>query len=150
MDLIFDTKLNQNLKKRFNQLKPETPRKWGKMDCPQMLTHCNLAMESAFDDNQPRPNFLVRAMVRLFVKSTLIGDRPYKQGSPTAPSFVVKDTRDFQKEKTRALANLDKFEKEGRAFFEGRPHPALGPLTAAQWSRLQSKHLEHHLNQFGV
>ena len=26
----------------------------------------------------------------------------------------------------------------------------MGPMTGRDWSRLQAKHLDHHLTQFGV
>jgi hypothetical protein len=29
-------------------------------------------------------------------------------------------------------------------------HPFFGPLTATEWDRLQWKHLDHHLRQFGA
>ena len=31
-----------------------------------------------------------------------------------------------------------------------KEHPFFGPLTSAEWDRLQWKHLDHHLRQFGA
>ena len=31
-----------------------------------------------------------------------------------------------------------------------QPHPAFGKLSKEQWGKMQYKHLDHHLRQFGV
>ena len=33
---------------------------------------------------------------------------------------------------------------------DGRESLSFGPLTAVEWNGLFSKHLDHHLQQFGV
>jgi hypothetical protein len=79
-----------------------------------------------------------------------VGPTPYPRNTPTAPAFRITDTRDFDTERARLLAYLQQVATEGRSAFEGRESLSFGPLTAAEWNGLFSKHLDHHLQQFGV
>jgi hypothetical protein len=38
----------------------------------------------------------------------------------------------------------------GKEHFEGKESLSFGPMTAQEWNNLFYKHLDHHLNQFGV
>ena len=98
---IFDQQQANSMVARLDKLTPETNRLWGKMDVAQMMAHCSFAFEYALKDDVPRPNFLLRFMVNLFYKSTIIGSKPYKKSIPTAPNFVIKEPKDFDEEKKK-------------------------------------------------
>lgn len=135
---------------RINRLTPQTQRLWGKMSVSQMLAHVNVAYEMAFDNIHPRPNAFARFLAKAFAKNLVVGDKPYKKGTPTAPVFKVKDDKDFEKEKQRLITYLNKTLQAGPQHFEGKESLSFGPLTAQQWSNLFYKHNDHHLQQFGV
>lgn len=56
----------------------------------------------------------------------------------------------FALEKEHLIANLTKYSTDGTNGATSREHVWLGQLTGEEWSRAMIKHLDHHLNQFGV
>jgi hypothetical protein len=76
--------------------------------------------------------------------------KPFKKNSPTAKEYVVVGEQNFDSEKQRLLNLVDIFAKQGAVLAEGRKHPFFGKLTIIEWNILTYKHLDHHLQQFGV
>lgn len=148
-DLFSAAGLDASLR-RIDALTPTTPPQWGKMDVARMLAHLNVAYEMLYDDIHRRPNALVRALLRLFLKNKVVGPTPYPRSSPTAPQFKIADARDFSAERARLVAYMRRMHDEGRPRFEGRESASFGPLTSDEWNVMFSKHLDHHLKQFGV
>ena len=147
---LFDQKECQETIDRINKLKPETKGLWGKMDVAQMMAHCNVAYEIVFTDKHPKPNEFAKVLVKLFAKNMVIGDKPYKKNAPTSPIFKMTQEKDFEVEKKRLVTHLNKTQQLGASHFNGLENPAFGNLTDTQWNTLFSKHLDHHLRQFGV
>lgn len=135
---------------RINQLTPSTKPQWGKMKVGQMLAHCNVAYDMALTDKYPKAGSIKRFFLKLFVKNVVVGPKPYKRNNPTAPEFKITDERDFELEKNKLIANVEKVQSLGVAHFEGKDSTSFGPLTSNEWNVLFSKHLDHHLTQFGV
>ena len=123
---------------------------WGRMSVAQMLAHCCVAYEMVYTTKHPRPNALMRWILRTFVKQGVVGPKPYPRSTPTAPAFRITDARVFDTERERLVAYLHRVLGEGRARFEGRASLSFGPLTATEWNTLFAKHLDHHLRQFGA
>lgn len=147
---LFDQKECQETIERINKLTPETKGLWGKMDVAQMMAHCNVAYEIPYTDKHPKPNALAKVLVKLFAKNMVIGDKPYKKNTPTSPIFRMTTEKDFEVEKKRLVDHLNKTQQLGASHFNGLENPAFGNLTDTQWNTLFSKHLDHHLRQFGV
>lgn len=147
---IYEPQTVADLKARIEKLQPDSPRRWGKMDVAQMLAHCNVAFELTYGEKEVQYNFLMKLFLKAFVKKQVVGPKPYPRNGQTAPVFVIADERDFAKEKTRLLAYLDRMQAEGATAYEGRESPSFGPMTAEEWSVQFVKHLDHHLQQFGV
>jgi len=135
---------------RINKLMPQTEPNWGKMNVSQMLAHCCVAYEMAFENKHKKPNFFMRMMLKAFVKNAVVGPKPYPKNGRTAPVFIISDERDFEKEKKRLEGYLQKTNELGAQYFEGKESLSFGALTAQEWNMLFSKHLDHHLTQFGV
>lgn len=138
------------LKSRINKLTPQTASVWGKMNVSQMLAHTNVSYEMAYTDKHPRPNAFMRFILKAIVKNVVVGPKPYKRNTPTAKAFLIADERDFEKEKNHLLEYLDHTLQLGKDHFEGRESLSFGRLTADEWNVLFYKHLDHHLQQFGV
>jgi len=147
---LFDQKETQETIDRINNLSAETQRQWGKMDVAQMMAHCNVAYEVIYTDKHPKPKGFGKLMANLFAKKIVIGPKPYKRNNPTAPIFKIKTEKDFEVEKKRLIEYLKKTQQLGGGHFEGKENPAFGKLTEKEWNTLFSKHLDHHLQQFGV
>ena len=122
----------------------------GKMNVDQMLAHCNVAYDMSFTDQYPKPNLFVKQLLKMFVKPTTCGEKPYKKNGKTAPQFIIKDKRDFELEKQKLINYLNKTRNLGAAHFEGLESHSFGKLSSREWSNLFYKHLDHHLTQFGV
>jgi hypothetical protein len=57
------------------------------------------------------------------------------------------NTKDFEKEKESLVNLINNFTEKNLTV--GR-HPVFGKLTKENWSKAMWKHLDHHLQQFGV
>ncbi len=147
---IFTKEVSDSIIHRIHQLTPQTQAQWGTMGVAQMLAHCCVTYEMVYDNLHKKANFLMGFILKMLVKPTVVSEKPYKHNSGTAPQFVIKDSRDFDKEKQRLIAYIQKTQALGEAHFEGKESLSLGVLTKTEWNNLFYKHLDHHLRQFGA
>ncbi len=147
---IFDKEVSENVIHRINHLQPDKPPQWGKMNASQMLAHCNVAYEMVYEDKHPKPNALMKFILKSFVKQTVTGEKPYKRNSQTAPAFLIKDTKDFEKEKNRLISYIRKTQQLGETNFVNKESHSFGKLSITEWNNMFYKHIDHHLQQFGV
>lgn len=149
MRSLFEAEAHQDILDRLHSLTPESTGKWGTMDVAQMLKHVNTTMKIATGEvTLARPPWYKKVMFGLF-KSMLYNDRPWKQNLPTAPELKVASTEDFEQEKKALLESIGKF--MALPFNGGKMnHPVFGDFTKEQWGKMQYKHLDHHLRQFGA
>lgn len=147
---IFSPSVSQDIIKRIQQLRPDSTPLWGKMSVSQMLAHCCVTYEYVYDNKHPKPGFMQGLLLKWFVKGKVIGEAPYSKSGPTGPDFIISDSRDFEVEKARLIAYIERTQKLGESYFEGRESHSFGKLTAQEWNNMFYKHLNHHLEQFGV
>jgi len=150
MKNIFLPEITQEIVERINHLTPESKPQWGKMSLSKMLAHCNVTYEMAYEDKHKKPNALMKIMLKLFVKNVVVNEKPYRHNSQTAPAFIIKDEKEFEKEKNRLIAYLQKTQKMGESAFDGKESLSFGKLTSTEWNNMFYKHIDHHLRQFGV
>ena len=151
MKNVFSVDTVGALEARISTLTPDKVALWGSMNASQMLAHCNVSYDMAYEPEKfPKPNFLLRLVLKAFVKNKVVTDVPYAKKSPTAPAFIIKDTRDFGVEKSKLIANIRKTQALGVQHFEGKESVSFGVLTSNEWNTMFYKHLDHHLSQFGV
>lgn len=149
MKTIFDKEAYNEIITRLDKLSPATQSKWGKMNVAQMLAHCKKPIYLPLSDKK-HPRILMGVLLGWMFKTKLYNDEPWKQGLPTAPDFIVKDERDFNKEKTELKELIGKLHAAGPSGINPHPHPFFGKFTPAQWGQSAYKHLDHHLKQFGA
>ena len=133
---------------RLNKVQPDTTAQWGKMNPSQMMTHCQRPFEVFFGEKKLKHSLIGMLFGRM-AKKQLFADKPWKKSLPTAPEFLVKDAREFEKEKTRLVHLINKITEEG-SNTTPPVHPFLGKMSLQEWSTLGYKHMDHHLRQFGV
>ncbi|MBK0402961.1 DUF1569 domain-containing protein [Adhaeribacter sp. BT258] len=150
MKNVFEPAVSTDLISRINKLSPQTQPLWGKMSVAQMLAHCNVTYEMVYEEKHPKPNALVKFMLKLFVKNTVVNEKPFKQNGQTAPAFLIKDEKNFEAEKDRLVNYIQKTQQLGKTHFEGKESHSFGVLNSQEWNNMFYKHLEHHLTQFGV
>jgi len=103
-----------------------------------------------YTDKHPKPGAFTRFILKTFVKKAVVGPKPYAKNTRTAPQFIITDQRDFVKEKKRLKEFIIKTQELGAAHFEGKEYVSFGKMSSSEWNVLFSKHLDHHLTQFGV
>lgn len=147
---IFQKQVCEEILERIDSLQPDSKPLWGKMSADQMLAHCSVSYEYVYDNIHKRPNALFRWMLSKFVKPSVVSEQPYPQNGRTAPDFIIKGSKDFEEQKGRLIAYIQRTQSLGRAHFEGKASHSFGKLSAEEWNNLFYKHLDHHLRQFGV
>ena len=147
MQNLFDPADRSAVLQRLSSLNASSPRQWGKMDIAQMLAHCSVALEVACGDRVKKQALIGRVLAP-FVRSSVLGEKPFGRNGPTDPDFKIADERDFATEGQRLAALVDRFCTRGPSAADGVVHSFCGRLTADQWGRLMYKHLDHHLRQF--
>jgi hypothetical protein len=144
---LFDPGVRNDIVNRVNALSATSTPLWGKMNVSQMLAHCQMPLGVALGKHQLKSNLIAKLLGPLFRKQ-LSGPKPFSKNLPTDKSFVMTGTvKDFEKEKAALLEMIQSFKEEN---LSGQPHPFFGKLTNIEWSRGNWKHLDHHLQQFGV
>lgn len=147
---IFTKEVSDEMIRRINELNPDIHPKWGKMNATQMLAHCNVAYEHAYENIHPKPNFIIGFILKTFIKNKVVGDQPFSHNSKTGPEFIIKDSRNFEKEKKRLIDYIIRTQEFGESHFKNKESDSFGVLTSQEWNNMFYKHLDHHLSQFGV
>ena len=150
MKNIFSSEVCEEIIARINQLAVQSTPEWGKMNVAQMLAHCNVTYELVFENKHPKPNALVRFLLKVVVKNYVVSDKPFKRSSQTSPAFIIVNDRDFETEKSRLIDYINQAQKLGSTYFDGKESHSFGVLKATEWNAMFYKHLDHHLKQFGV
>ena len=148
MQNLFDSPARQEILERLGALSPGASRQWGKMDAGQMLAHCSVALEAGTGD-KPRKQQLIGRLLSPFVRKGLLGEKPFSRNSPTDPTFIVADAREFAAERERLLRLVHRFCDRGPAEAGKHAHSFFGRMSGDEWGRLMYKHIDHHLKQFG-
>jgi hypothetical protein len=149
MHTLFEAADRQSVLERISRLEPGASRQWGKMNAAQMLAHCAAALEVGTGDS-PRRQAFIGKLLGWLVRSKLLGEKPFPKNSPTDPTFVVTDPRDFGDEKRRLVGDIAKFCDAGPDHAGRQTHSFLGSLRGDEWGVMMYKHLDHHLRQFGA
>lgn len=139
----------EEIKSRIEKLQPETKAIWGKMNVAQMLAHLQETFKVPLS-KVPMPRMLIGRLIGWMLKPKLYNESAWKKNLPTAPNFIIKDEREFDKEKNNLLQIIQKFYAAGPAGIGNYPHPMFGSFTKEQWGQAMYKHADHHLMQFGV
>lgn len=149
MKSLFDSDDRESILARLSKLEPGAERQWGKMSQAQMLAHCSAAMEVATGD-KPRRQAFIGKVFAPFVRSSLLGEKPFSRNSPTDPTFVMTEEKEFEAEKRRLTGLVTRFCDRGPEKASAQIHSFLGRLKGEEWGVMMYKHLDHHLRQFGA
>ncbi len=148
MKTLFNYDDRSVLRTRLLTLGPDSARLWGKMNVAQMVTHCARALAVGAGDVTMKQS-LFGKLLSPFVRSSILGAKPFSRNSPTDPTLVVADSRALDIERGNLLALMERFAERGDAAANSI-HSFFGRLSAAEWGHLMYKHIDHHLQQFGA
>lgn len=143
---LFDAAVKEEIISRINQLTPNSKAVWGKMNVGQMLAHLQMPIGVGLGTHHIKRSF-IGFIFGPIAKKMLYNDKPFQKNLPTDKSFIMTDAKDFEKEKQRLIEMINNFTEPNMV---NTPHPFFGKLTKEQWSMGSWKHLDHHLQQFGV
>lgn len=148
MPTLWDQKARDEALTRLDRLKADTPARWGKFTCPDMLAHLNDSMRMALGDVMPKSKNLP---LRFFpLKQLIIYLVPFPKGAPTAPELIARTGRCAWDEEVSAFKELlgRLAARSGSTVWP--PHPAFGAMSRRDWGALGYKHIAHHFTQFGA
>lgn len=147
MENIFDKNTFDAIQSRIVKLSEDTQAQWGKMNVGQMMHHCqgplNIILEK--NDYGVKPNWLIN----LLFKRSMYNDKLWKKNMPTLKAFRENEPRDLNQERLQLVELLHELGSQ-RDREDWQDHPAFGKFSKEQWGKMQYKHLDHHLRQFGV
>ena len=149
MQSLFESNAKKEILERINKLDENSHAKWGKMKISQMLAHCCEPIKVPLKKlDLKKPNVVIKVLFS-FYKDALYNDKPWKQGLPTSKEYKIVDSKVFLKEKNNLIELINEFHSK-KSQTNWPDHPFCGQLTTEQWGKMQYKHLDHHLSQFGV
>ncbi len=148
MKSLLKAETKQEFVSRINKLTPETKANWGIMNAEQMFKHAQIPLELAIDKRHIKPNKLISFLFgKLILKKLTRSEAAFDKNLPTFKEAKLPATKGFEIEKKALLDLINEFELTK---ITTKPHPFFGNMTKQDWDVLQAKHLDHHLNQFGV
>jgi Protein of unknown function (DUF1569) len=149
MQNIFNPADAQQLLQRIDQLQDGVQGQWGKMTVSQMLLHCQQPVKVSLGDLQLKHSLIGKLFGKM-AKKNFLQSQAFKKNLPTAPEFKVKNQPAFEQEKQQLKLLVKRLMTADQNAISARVHPFFGKMTAEEWGILNWKHLDHHLQQFGV
>ena len=145
MKTLRDPKARRSLQGRLNHLRADAPPKWGTMSADQMLRHLNASLRTALGtlDCVPEDTLLTRTAIKW---AALFG--PWPKGKvKTNREMNASDAYDFEREREELGSLIEEVAARDGAW---PSHPTFGPMSGWQWRRLEFRHVDYHLRQFGA
>lgn len=142
---LYDSKVYQACLDRIEKIQPDTQAQWGKMTPAQMLAHCSEIQEVSNGKPLKNTPFIAR-LFKGMIRKMVVNDKPYSKGTQTHPQYKQRDQKEFETEKQRLLQALQTFVEDPKS----SKHPLFGEMSAEERGWAMYKHLNHHLEQFGV
>jgi hypothetical protein len=150
MESLYNKAENQKIIDRLNHLSNKSQAQWGKMNVAQMLAHCQTPFRVAFGELKLKRGIMGFLFGSLIRKKLTADEKPFDKSLPTDKSFLVVNEREFETEKNKLIALVQKFEQQGPSGLSKEKHPFFGNMSPKDWDIIMWKHLDHHLRQFGA
>ena len=148
MKSVFDITTRNELVERIKSLNPENSAQWGRMNVYQMVKHCTLHEDMVLGKLKIKRVFIGRLMGGMLLKKVLKDDKPFGKNSPTSSLLkTLRESGDIEQQKKEWIDRLDQYATYTDPDFI---HPFFGPMTKDQIGFFASKHVDHHLRQFGA
>ncbi|MES2774635.1 MAG: DUF1569 domain-containing protein [Bacteroidota bacterium] len=149
MENLFAPSSAEKIISRIGQLNAGLAPLWGKMNVGQMLAHCRMPLIAGIGDAKFKRSF-IGFLFGSIIKRQFLKGKPFKKNLPTDKSFIMTEAKFFDDEKQQLVEVIKRFTGSGPGAFKNNVHPFFGQMSAGEWGILSWKHLDHHLQQFGV
>lgn len=150
MQTLFDQKVHQDVLIRIDQLTENSKPQWGKMDVAQMVKHCQMPLLIANGKMKSLKKIgILKKMAFKLFKPLMYNDKAFPKNLSGPKEFTVTDPQVFELERDQLIIAINEFHNKALNMHWPK-HPYFGNLTTGQSGKMQYKHLDHHLRQFGV
>ncbi len=146
MKTILDKNNRNELIERINAVDENATPKWGRMNAYQMLKHCYLTEELYLGKKHYDRIFIGRIFGKIALRS-ILKKGVFPKNAQTKPDFIVTGNGNVEDEKRRLVSLINEYETFSQPFVM---HWFFGKMTSEQVGIFSYKHLDHHLQQFGV
>lgn len=150
MKSLFNSADANSFIERINKITPTTTPQWGKMNASQVMAHCTAPLKMAHGEVKSKRGFLSLLLGKYFKNKMVDPATPFTKNLPTDPNFIFPNASEFEVEKQKLINQIKSFSQKGPDGITKLPHSFFGYMNPQEWDIIQSKHLDHHLNQFGV
>lgn len=150
MQTLFDQKVHQDVLQRLGNLTQTSAPIWGKMNVAQMVKHCQMPLLVATGKMEltEKIGIFKKLMFKVY-KPLMYNDKPWPENIPTTKDYLITDACDFEEERIKLITTINDFHNKALNMHWPK-HPYFGHFSTDQWGKIQYKHLDHHLKQFGV
>lgn len=137
--------------KHLEMLKADSKPLWGSMNAQQMVEHLTEVFVIAIGEK--KVELAIPADVVPKAQAFILSEHPLPRDFK---AYFVEDNPALRSEELEEAidAFADAWLRYEEYFEENKNvttlHPYFGELTYEQWQRMNSKHLTHHLQQFGI
>lgn len=150
MKNIFEQQTVTEFTQRIENLTGNEKGQWGKMNLYQMLKHCADNEELMLQEKVFKPVFIGKFFGKMSLKANTKNANPLKPNSPTHPDLKPTGDGNIEEQKQRWINSLAKYPAKTAEDYSNFKHPFYGKMNTDQISKWVYKHVDHHLNQFGV
>ncbi|MEM6737113.1 MAG: hypothetical protein AAF620_13695 [Bacteroidota bacterium] len=152
MNTVFEYQLVEDFKNRIERIDESAEALWGKMNLKQMLKHCIENEKLMLREKKLKDVFIGRLFGQMALKSDIKDEKPLGKNSPTHPDLKMKGVvvlEDVETLKSEWKHLLEKYLDISTDHYNGFVHPFFRKMNYAQVGIWASKHINHHLSQFG-
>ena len=141
------------LLRRLRSIRPDSKRRWGKMNPHQMICHLSDAYMVYTGERKVAfpPIYLPRPVLRWFAVWVPL---PWPRGFPTAPGLDQQagggtPPVEFERDVRELEQRIERY-AQLPADHSWPAHPAFGRMSNREWMRLGYLHADHHFRQFSA
>jgi hypothetical protein len=145
MPTLLDPADRELILRRVSRLQPSSQPRWGTFTAPRMVCHLADQLRISLGDLpvQRIDTLPRRTLLKWIVVYSRLQPPPGK--IQTAPEMLQTAPTTWEED----LAQVEKLVLRLAATPTTSVHPYFGPLSHGGWGRLEWKHFDHHLRQFG-
>jgi len=146
---LFNLATREAVQRRLGRIAPGAKPRWGSMSPERMVVHLIDGFKMTFGEHATEfhPSLFSTPLGRWLAIDAPI---PWPKGKTKAPEvfFRTSPGPDFEADRATLISYIDRF-GGGREQTWGSS-PLFGALSPEQWARLNYRHCDHHLRQFGA
>ena len=149
MNSLFAVDARREMSDRIGRISPSAAPRFGVLTVDRMVVHLIDGLRLAFGEVEPpfQPSFLSTPLGRWLVIDSPV---PWPKGRIKAGEvfFRTAPAVEFECDRRTLLEYVERFAQGPNQRWGTSPF--LGGISPDQWARLNYRHLDHHLRQFGT